>query len=128
MPEHAFLAALLKMAAEERQRAAQDEVMADDVRKWRTPLRHLADDFEAKANEHHGRAEVYEAFAHRLIGDIAGEMLLKQVEREFPPLSGAAEIPFEFEPDLVPRPWLLDYYRVYLPPLSPKSLIITSTN
>ena len=123
---NAFVAALLKVAAEERaaEESLQNQAEASDERfGWWD----IADHLRASASEHAGRAEVYERFANRIIGDIAGELLLKQVEKEFPPLSGSAEIPVEFQLDNVPKPWLLDYYRYYVP-LPQQPLIITQTN
>ena len=132
MPEHAFVAALLKMAAEERLKAESARNMIEPAISglqvpWYIKLcQQLDQEFEATAQGAEGRAEVYERFANRIIGDIAGELLLTQVEKEFPPLSGSAEISFEFKMDDYRRPlhWHWPTYRI-LPLQDPNNWLIT---
>jgi hypothetical protein len=106
---NAFLAALLKVAAEERLREERLRVLASS---WnpedRSPFgqftRWCIADCHAKADEHAGRAEVYEGFAHRLIADAASELILEQAEKlvgeayVFGGIEDPKEIPFEFTP------------------------------
>jgi hypothetical protein len=134
---NAFVAALLKMAAEERQHEERLRVLAsswsyEDRSPYGKFTRWVIDDCHAKADEHAGRAEVYERFATRLIGEIAGELLTTEV---FATLSGEAALldvlpPFELE--YGPTTWQMysgPFWGRYTPIVSPpQSLIITATN
>jgi hypothetical protein len=90
---------------------------------------------ESRAREHQGLAEVYERFATRLIGEIAGDLMLAEFEK----LTGPAELNIgrpawnDLAVELAPIPsmWQQNYWRYYWTIgriADPSSLIITATN
>lgn len=128
---HPFLAALLRMAAEEHQHEESLRLQAeacDERYGWWD----IADQLRAQADENAGRAEVYERFAHRIIAELAEPLLLAEFERATS-LSGPAdlleaELPFTFSMDGWQRDWNWERWMAGRVTGTQYPLVITTTN